>query len=45
MDPSDARRLEKEFADFIGRYCADVPQGPAPNKPKSRFFTGWFRRG
>lgn len=45
MDPSDARRLEKQFADFIGRFCADVPQHPAPVMPKARFFTGWFRRG
>lgn len=45
MDPSDARRLEKSFADFIGRFCADVPQRPAPIKPKARFFSGWFRRG
>jgi hypothetical protein len=45
MEPSDARRLERKFADFIGKYCADVPQCPAPIKPKAQFFTGWFRRG
>lgn len=42
MDPADARRLEKEFKDYITIYCSDVPSAPKARKPASGFLTKWI---
>ena len=43
MDPGDALRLEKEFKDYIDTFCSEIPENKEPAKPRTKFFTGWFR--
>jgi len=46
MDPADARRLEKEFKDYITTWCSDVPSTPKARKPASGLLAKWLpKRG